>query len=447
MAFLDELARFSQGNFLEGLAKHGAVLKEKEQNDFLVNKYEQFKRDKKELLSTTDEQLAELNKVEVKTDSEGKPYPPEVNASFNLLRAYDKMQKTTDLYMSYITPFAALNTAEGTNVANMLSKELASQLGIQEKMSDIPFKQLEFDQLKQTLEKDKFQLQKMQQDATLMDESNQVADWLVKSGVLAQYIPDGEIETANESLWKELTVKEKIVQDLISKQFPDLSSGAITAGYSLAMSRTGRSLKYSDVSKIVASMRQGNGWSGYSPMEVQTYASFLRGWSSDWSNMPTDTRKKLKDYMSGKQITFADESEQKWYESKAEIFKSNGLYQQYHDALSMLPGGGFMKKKKITLKTETGIGQEFEVPSDDGVIAGLLGSDTQDIIRMYGTDAFVNETFDYNGYNIKKFRNALRDKTNQGSLFLPDEQEKSLDSMNWFDYVKNAQESPAWYNK
>jgi len=431
MAFLDELSRLSQGNFLGGLASLGQNLKEQEQNEFLVSQYEKFKQERDNVLKTTNEQISELTQVAI-TDKDKKETSPEVNAAFNMLKAYEKMQTLTDTYTPFITSFAALNTAEGTNVANMLTKDLATQMGIIEKKIDAPFKQLEYDQLKTTLEKDKFQLQKMQADKLLMDESNQVADWLVKSGTLAQYIPDGEIETANDKLWKELTLKEKIVQDLISKQFPNLSQGAITAGYSLAMSRTGRSLKYSDVSKIVGSMRQGNQWSGYTPMEVQTYASFLRGWSSEWYNMPTETRKKLKDYMSGKQISFTDESEQKWYESKAEIYKSNGLYQQYHDALSMIPGGGFMRKKKITLKTETGIGQEFEVPSDDGIIAGVLGSDTQDIIRMFGSDAFVNESYDYNGYSIRNFRNALRNKTDQGSLF------NQGQPINTFDYLEQS---------
>lgn len=337
MAFLDELARFSQGNFLEGLAKHGAVLKEKEQNDFLVNKYEQFKRDKKELLSTTDEQLAELNKVEVKTDSEGKPYPPEVNASFNLLRAYDKMQKTTDLYMSYITPFAALNTAEGTNVANMLSKELASQLGIQEKTAKVPMELLEFKNAQETF---MFNHEKLLEHLDAKKKNKQVEE-------VDDFILNLDLykEMAKEDVWtdtkygnkklKDFITKSDVITRMVKERFPDMEEGVLSkaVNYMLSLKAIeGKQINPTDWAKFKDDGRQRI--NGFYVDEVNGAINTLKYISQDFRNLTPDLKDKFRTWVKDPQAL-----------QNAEFFKDNpGMEGRFADLYKVLGAGGTYDK-------------------------------------------------------------------------------------------------------
>ena len=83
--YLDELAILNQQDFLGGAAKYGKAIKEKNQNESLVDLYNKFKADKNEL-QTTMEQTGDFNKylTTAKVEDGTEEAPKEVGAVYRL---------------------------------------------------------------------------------------------------------------------------------------------------------------------------------------------------------------------------------------------------------------------------------------------------------------------------------------------------------------------------
>ncbi|MHB9148445.1 MAG: hypothetical protein ACYC2U_08845 [Candidatus Amoebophilus sp.] len=147
--FLDELTQLNQMNFLGGIAQAAQASKEKVQNDTMVDVYNKLRTGSNEL-KTRDQQLSDLNSS-VKTEGVFDPNNP-ATVNFDMLNkvatnyamAIKQEKAYTDLYFPAIATLSAMDIPGAKELANSLTRELATKKDDIETMSEIPLKEMEY---------------------------------------------------------------------------------------------------------------------------------------------------------------------------------------------------------------------------------------------------------------------------------------------------------------
>lgn len=147
MAFLDELQRINQQDFLGGLVKAGEAIKEQKENETLVNLWEKFKAEQTGL-STREEQVSQFNTEHANDIASGQDSATQealnqIKPALNLYKALNRSKGLTDLYSKYGMAFSQLGE-DGQNIAKRLDNELQTKLRELEFETDIPIKELQF---------------------------------------------------------------------------------------------------------------------------------------------------------------------------------------------------------------------------------------------------------------------------------------------------------------
>lgn len=298
--YLDELALLNQQNFLGGAATYGKAIKEKKQNETLVDLYNKFKADKNEL-QTTMEQTGDFNKylTTAKVGEGEEKLPPEAGAYIDFMKSVDEMGAYTNLYQPFITAFATLGD-EGVKIATTLSNELATQLEISGKKNEAVFKALEY----QTLQQD---LKNLKQTYTMNDFNYKVLqekyatekDALKVEGIVRglssyQSLPDitKSTTTANLNVW--LKQRDAIVaetKNILKQQGLQVSDEALNAAFTKTLS---------DDKKITYEQPDPNAAAGTAGLVASTYdmyKSFMTSASKFYTDVhmgnPNDPRTKV----------------------------------------------------------------------------------------------------------------------------------------------------------
>ena len=147
--FLDELSRLNQQNFLGGIAEGAQALKEKTQNDSLVNLYNEF-RQKQAGLSTTDQTVSDFNKdlssIDWNDEVKATTKFAELSAKAlnNLQTLTQKNDELTNVYAPTIASLTAIGTTESLNLAKTLSNELTQKKSDLEAKIEMPLKAMEY---------------------------------------------------------------------------------------------------------------------------------------------------------------------------------------------------------------------------------------------------------------------------------------------------------------
>ena len=216
--FTEELSRLRAGNFMGGLAKLGQAVMEERQNETLVETYNKFKADKEGLL-TTQEQISETNK---RVDMHGQEIdvPADVKAGVDMFAHIDRIEAFQGLYQPYIDAFMTLGD-EGVRLATSLSKDLADKISIEEKKGEIPFKQLEYQQLNLKYNWDMAQYQKLLSDEEQLKQAQAISDYMLTTVAFdpdsANFLPTGINNYRTDSEINRITQLENIVLEMLCR--------------------------------------------------------------------------------------------------------------------------------------------------------------------------------------------------------------------------------------
>lgn len=225
MGFLDELARLNQQDFLGGLAEAGTAIKEKKQNEKLVELYDSFKAKKGEAdIKPTGQEMSEfqdslnlapdkmegLSPEQIKTI---KTLSKDVESGLRMYETLNRMQAKTDMYNSFIVPMSTLGE-DGRIIANRLSAELEQDLDIERDKMDVPMKKLAYARDMVTLmgtiqqmEVNEFQYSRLKQDVATQDMLARMIQSPEVSSVLNDLRASGDtglLGFDKEALWKKL---------------------------------------------------------------------------------------------------------------------------------------------------------------------------------------------------------------------------------------------------
>lgn len=415
MAFIDELARLNQQNFGSGLAKMGEAIKESEQNKTLVQLWNEFQLEK-DRLSTSGEQLSEFNKkYDANTDENGfltRGAPPkdktnpDVEATLNLFGYLQKQEALLGTYEPFIQAFSVLGE-DGIKIAKTLTDELASKIMLEEQKGQIPFKQLEYDNLKMNFDWNKDKYNSWLKDEKLRQDSFTASEYIMNSQVF-DLIEGGDITTWRGDRLKKHNIAIKSVIDDAKKHFGEnLSESAILTGLKLAMDMTGKSFKF-----VEKQPTGGLGDSGFSDMEFGFMKGNLQQWSARWNQLDDATKVNFREYMKNP-VKFKENNpefntSEMGFEEMYEIYKPGGTYAQYWTILSGVnPSFNKMAVQSVDQapRLMTSEGKE----NQPTIQMNMPFSDAE-IIRMKDANSFIHNDFMWNPQWLSNYAQKKADE-------------------------------------
>ena len=420
--FLDELARLNSQNFLGGLATYGEAIKEQRQQQTLVQLYDKFKQDIKEPLPTGD-QVDQFNK-QIISETGGNllgkegliARTPDIEAMYNVVRSMDRMGALSEIYQPYITAFATLGE-DGVKIANSLSRELATKLELESRRGDLPFKDLQYQSMLLSHRFDKQKMTDYMTDRELNRQINEASDWVISESKQFPLIKGGKIISNDPKKLTEYNNAFNITLQELKSKFSNANDGVLTEAINLAMAKTGKSFTFNediyDLEKLRLAAMKGQ-FKGFAPFEVQTYVSFLSGWSDKWRRMDKGYKENLQGYMRGS-YTPVDDNEKARLEDDRKIYEANGLYNQYMNTMALIDPT-FMQtiKQKLGKKIgETDISGEVEVPMDNLILKQMGILSTKNIIRTLTSDGFSTGNYKYNPETFERESLLFEEKMGQ----------------------------------
>ena len=288
--FTDELARLNQQNFLGGLAEGAQAVKEKTQNESLVNMYNKFRQESQGLKST-DQQLSDFNS-EVQKSPEGVSGDRVANAiaahTLNLNEILKQENAYDNLYLPYISAMATLGE-DGVKIAGTLSKELATHKERLDKTGAVAKEELEYRAALQTYNWNTDKISEwnnqVQKDRDLAKAYEAVNDNEVFNA-----IPVGKQEIYSKKKLNAYTAQVAAVKKAIKEQFPNLTDAAIAMAINKSLADSGRSLTYNELDGARAAelgMRTSAKGepSFFDPATVNMAASTAKNLTRDYQNM------------------------------------------------------------------------------------------------------------------------------------------------------------------
>jgi len=409
--FLEQLAVLNEQNFLGGVANYGAAVKEKKQNESLVELYNKFKADKNEL-QTTMEQTGDFNKFLGTTDTERKAgeVPKDVLAAVDFMQIANQMGAYTNLYQPFISAFVTLGD-DGVKVANTLSTELAQQLQVVEQKGIAPLRNIEYKALATDYYWTRDKFDSWIKDEALRRDSMEATDYILNSPTF-DLIEGGDITTASGERLKKHNIAIKTVVDNAFEHFGGkISKGAITAGLKLAMDNSGKSFKFNDLALLSKEAGQG-----ITDMELEAYMSKLRGLSSGLMNMNDRLKGAWRNYVSKGTLPSKEEFEAglapdpELVKDMAKIYGPGGTYMNYYALVSGMMPGVFGTTTKRPIDKNDPDSQLMNLP-----VEGL-----EDIYMPVGDYGIVKGDYHYNPYDRIALNKKLKEEKNKitsGSLW------------------------------
>jgi len=410
--FLDELAILNSQDFGGGLRDMGKALKEQGQNETLHSLWQQFQL-KKDGLTTTGEQVNQFNKeYDSKTDSEGffkgdslsapRGLKEDVQAGINLFGYLQKQEALLGTYQPFIQAFSVLGE-DGVKIAKQLTDELASKLTLEESKGQIPFKQMEYDNMKMNFDWNKDKYESWLDDEKLRQDTFEASQFIMDSEVF-DLIEGGDITTWRDSRLKKHNVAIQSVLDKAREHFGGkLSDSAILGGLKIAMDMTGKSFKFVEKQDF----SNGGSGGGFNQMMIGSMKGNLQQWSSRWNNLDPQTQRDFSSYLKNPTDFKTQNPEYKTdaFDEMYEIYKPGGQYASFYTVLSGLePNWNKLSvrpvddNKKFPLATPKG-----EVYMDSPKM-NMPGKDVE-IIRMKDGSSFTTNDFLWNPKWVENYAN------------------------------------------
>lgn len=415
--YLDELALLNQQNFLGGAATYGKAIKEKNQNETLVDLYNKFKADKNEL-QTTMEQTGDFNKFLTTSKVEGEEQgAPEVGAFIDFMKSVDEMGAYTKLYQPFITAFATLGD-EGVKVATTLSNELATQLDLASKKDEAIFRNLQYKQLKQTYEWDRAQYDKFITDTKFSQDSMKAASYINKSKSFSEMLPETVDYNDKNALNRYMIAENTALQEakqLAKQDGVTIDDDAFLAGLKLAKDWSGKGFKY-----IIDPSKYGTSTSPFSGMERDYMLGEMQRASWRYNHLSPDFKRNLtlfmndpiknanlrEDLISGTPPVTGKSAEEAFGELY-EMYKPEGRYAQlWSMASATIPGFNDIKLTDIGRTSLYKSSGEEEFPTPKMKMPSLY----PEIIRLNDSGSFQTQDFLWNSQWLENYANTLEEE-------------------------------------
>lgn len=439
MSFLDELARLNAQSFGEGFVKFGEAVKEQTQNEALTATYEKFKAERQGLdeLMTKDERLGEMQSYINKSGGNVINKKGDVGASLNLFKFIDQMKATQDLYAPFITSFATLGE-DGVRIANSLSNELANKIDLIGKKSEIPIKELAFQDalLNYTWNKEKYN--DYVDNKKQVKELNQVEDAIVNSPFFKSIKMDQSVYANSkygDSAMTEYLLKVDNLTKAIKEQFPNVSEGVISQSVGAMLDAYHKTIKSqqvnpADIMNALNNSKMNSPIGTYTVQEVNASLNTMRWISQEYRMLTPNMKENLRLWVSDP--TLLDEETLK-------VLTQDGRMKNLYDAFA--PGGTYDQANLIVSSTFGGdnwysvnrvnkggstlkIGLNTPVQTQESVTVGgydvVEPNEYKEIIRAKSGYDILNGTMIYDPGvedNIKQQLEIEKQKRLKGSLF------------------------------
>jgi hypothetical protein len=300
----------------------------------------------------------------------------------------DRKGKFNAIYDQALTQLAQIGGEDAQRLAQQLESNRANKLTQLDEQGQVPERVLKYQAMKTELEWNEDKYAEWYNDTELRRDIAEASDFIMQDIEFGD-IQGGDVRTWSEDKLNKFTdQQDRIINRAYEKLGGNISKGAISAAFKVAMDNSGKSFTFQELNPL--QKMQMDQYAKQEKQNVNLYKGILTSWSSLYNSLDPNTRDALSVYMKEGKVP-ADmvdaqgkEFDTEYLKELAGIYKPDGEYGYYYSKLTGALGEDFYKTSPYKLKSGETI---KDVPAD----RTLMG-----IIKPTGFAGFMNQEALYN---------------------------------------------------